>query len=309
MTSKRNSRAFAQNEGDGDASHQNYQHHQPSSTASYRTRSSRNASNEDLRSNTSEEGDSEGNSMNKREKTVAMRCHTGPVTAKDMSLSATGEVNVTTMTEALEGYPPAPCKDRPLNFGVVVPGFYRSSYPKPEDYGYLRSLQLRTIVTLVKDDDVDRELGDFVTREGIRHVIIHMKGTKKETIPEQTMASIIHVLQEKRHWPIMLHCNHGKHRTGCVIAAMRKISGWSNREALDEYTSYAAPKARDCDVEYITGFQPAPFIRGQSIAEGSRFTPVQARNFRRAVVVTMLVLGLWFVSGASLVSRRRQLLR
>lgn len=166
MTSKRNSRAFAQNEGDGDASHQNYQHHQPSSTASYRTRSSRNASNEDLRSNTSEEGDSEGNSMNKREKTVAMRCHTGPVTAKDMSLSATGEVNgelntprtakkssrdanycsVTTMTEALEGYPPAPCKDRPLNFGVVVPGFYRSSYPKPEDYGYLRSLQLRTIV-------------------------------------------------------------------------------------------------------------------------------------------------------------------
>ena len=50
------------------------------------------------------------------------------------------------MTESLTGYPPAPLKDRPLNFGVVVPGFYRSSYPKPEDYSYLQSLHLKTIV-------------------------------------------------------------------------------------------------------------------------------------------------------------------
>ena len=162
--------------------------------------------------------------------------------------------------------------------------------------------------TLVKDDNVDPELGEFVTHEGIRHVIIHMKGTKKETIPEQTMASIIHVLQEKHHWPIMLHCNHGKHRTGCVIAAMRKIYGWSHRNVIDEYTSYAAPKIRECDIEYINSFQAARFVRGVSITERSRFTPVQARNFRRALVVSMIVLCLWFVSGWSLVSNRRQTL-
>ena len=91
MTSKRNSRAFVQDESERDSCHQHQ--HQQSSTASYRTRSSRNASNEDLRSNKSEEDDSKSNgSMEKREKTVVMRCPTGPVTAKDMTLSATGEV-------------------------------------------------------------------------------------------------------------------------------------------------------------------------------------------------------------------------
>jgi hypothetical protein len=35
---------------------------------------------------------------------------------------------------------------RPLNFGIVVPGIYRSGYPQTEDHDYLRSLGLKTIV-------------------------------------------------------------------------------------------------------------------------------------------------------------------
>lgn len=43
-------------------------------------------------------------------------------------------------------YPAAPLEGRPLNFGVVIPGLYRSSYPKPQDYEYLKSLELKTVV-------------------------------------------------------------------------------------------------------------------------------------------------------------------
>lgn len=43
-------------------------------------------------------------------------------------------------------YPAAPLEGRPLNFGVVIPGVYRSSYPKPHDYDYLKSLELKTVV-------------------------------------------------------------------------------------------------------------------------------------------------------------------
>jgi len=34
----------------------------------------------------------------------------------------------------------------PLNFGVVVPGVYRSSYPTAEAYGFIRILKVKTIV-------------------------------------------------------------------------------------------------------------------------------------------------------------------
>jgi hypothetical protein len=35
---------------------------------------------------------------------------------------------------------------RPINFAIVIPGFYRSGYPQAEDYKYLKSLGLKTIL-------------------------------------------------------------------------------------------------------------------------------------------------------------------
>lgn len=47
---------------------------------------------------------------------------------------------------AVSTFAPAPMAGRPDNFGEVIPGVYRSSYPKIEDFGYLRDLNLKTIV-------------------------------------------------------------------------------------------------------------------------------------------------------------------
>ena len=38
----------------------------------------------------------------------------------------------------------------PLNFGTVIPGkLYRSSYPLPENFGYLAELKLKTILCVI----------------------------------------------------------------------------------------------------------------------------------------------------------------
>lgn len=34
----------------------------------------------------------------------------------------------------------------PANFGVIVPGVYRSSYPKEADFDFIKSLKLKTIM-------------------------------------------------------------------------------------------------------------------------------------------------------------------
>jgi tyrosine-protein phosphatase SIW14 len=39
-----------------------------------------------------------------------------------------------------------PTESRPANFGIVVPGVYRSSFPQTEDYGFIEGLKLKTIV-------------------------------------------------------------------------------------------------------------------------------------------------------------------
>lgn len=39
-----------------------------------------------------------------------------------------------------------PVEGRPANFGIVVPGVYRSSFPQSEDYSFIGGLKLKTIV-------------------------------------------------------------------------------------------------------------------------------------------------------------------
>ncbi|KAL6864528.1 tyrosine phosphatase family domain-containing protein [Trichoderma novae-zelandiae] len=204
-------------------------------------------------------------------------------------------------------FPLAPMDGRPVNFGLVIPGVYRSSYPKKEDFGFLKGLKLKTIVTLVKKDEPDPDLEAFVAANGIQQVIFNMKGTKKEPIPPSTMAAILEIVLDRQNYPLVIHCNHGKHRTGCVVAAVRKLSGWKLERALDEYKSYATPKIRECDVDYITSFQPSSLemIRIRPArGENGRFSPLQVRSFIRTLVFTVVVTSIWLFSGSRMAVTR-----
>ncbi|KID96688.1 tyrosine phosphatase, partial [Metarhizium majus ARSEF 297] len=188
---------------------------------------------------------------------------------------------------------------RPVNFGVVFPGVYRSSYPKPEGYDFLGSLGLKTVVTLVKKDEPDHGLESFLATNGIRQVIFNMKGTKKEAIPMSTIRSILELVLDQKNYPLLLHCNHGKHRTGCVVAAIRKLSGWQLDAVVDEYRAYAEPKVRECDVDYISAFPCGPLQSMYDLyGEPARFSPVQVRTFFRGLLFTSFVMVVWLVSGS-----------
>lgn len=145
-------------------------------------------------------------------------------------------------------------KYRPTNFGVVAPGIYRSSFPISEDFQYLQSLQLKTILSLVKKD-FSLEFQDFVKSNNINHIVLDMIGTKKVEISEAMMKNIISIALDQSRYPILIHCNHGRHRTGCAVAAVRYVKGWELKNTLQEYHDFAAPKARQCDINYITNLQ------------------------------------------------------
>ncbi|KAM3556315.1 hypothetical protein MY1884_005138 [Beauveria asiatica] len=197
-------------------------------------------------------------------------------------------------------YPLVPLAGRPLNFGVVVPGLYRSSYPKQHDFGFLQSLKIKTIVTLVRKEELQTDLATFANTNGIRQVTFDMKGTKKEAIPLDTMAAILQLALDKRNYPLLVHCNHGKHRTGCVVAATRRIAGWEVDPALDEYRAFASPKVRECDIDYINAFQSSLIPRFED--ETCLHSPVQVRTFVRTLLFSTVVVVIWIVSGTQIAS-------
>ncbi|KAI6084320.1 tyrosine phosphatase family-domain-containing protein [Hypoxylon rubiginosum] len=144
----------------------------------------------------------------------------------------------------------------PTNFAVVLPGLFRSAYPEAADFPFMQTLNLKTIVTLV-GKELPQEFQDFIHANGITHNVFDMVGTKKATIPIKTMQSILSIVNDRKNYPLLIHCNHGRHRTGCVIGALRKIHEWDTTSIILEYTKFAEPKAREADVKYLTDFKPS----------------------------------------------------
>lgn len=171
---------------------------------------------------------------------------------------------------------------------------------------------------------VDKELPEtflpFMNANNIQHRHITMQGTKKETIPIQTMAAILEVVHNKRNHPLLIHCNHGRvcpplpklnrltqafldhqltclqHRTGCVVALVRKIQNWDSERVLDEYRAYAAPKIRECDVEYITKFQTTEVqhLALAPLAETFPVQPVMDLRRIRFLLASIFAIFLWW---------------
>ncbi|KAI0125099.1 tyrosine phosphatase family-domain-containing protein [Xylariales sp. AK1849] len=179
---------------------------------------------------------------------------------------------------------------QPQNFGFVIPGVYRSSYPQSQDYPYLRGLKLKTIITLVQ-----RELPEgfqtFMDENGIRHQVFGMTGTKKEEIPLAMMRSIIGLVIDKRNHPILIHCKQGRHRTGCVVGVLRKFHGWDTHSVLAEYEKYAHPKVRETDVKYLSDFKMANLRH--VVARKLEDQPLTISQFLFLVIVAAISLCVW----------------
>lgn len=192
---------------------------------------------------------------------------------------------------------------RPINFGIVVPGaVYRSSFPMTEDFHFLGTLGLKTVISLVKKD-FSPEFRAFIKEQGIHHVVIDMQGTKKVEISEAIMRSVLEVALNKANHPLLIHCNHGKHRTGCAVAVIRHVAGWRVDSIVKEYQGFAEPKVRECDIKYITEYEVSRLEGLFTETPRSRNAVLTSWKMCKYIVGTALALSFW-ISTALFLERR-----
>jgi len=65
----------------------------------------------------------------------------------------------------------------PDNFHHVLPGLYRSSFPRPEHFEYLGRLGLKSVLTLTQEE-LPSGHQDFLRHHGIQHFHVGMPGNK-----------------------------------------------------------------------------------------------------------------------------------
>lgn len=140
----------------------------------------------------------------------------------------------------------------PENFAPVVHNIYRSSFPQANNFSFLKRLKLKSILCLIPEEypDMHRE---FLAEEGIKLFQLGLSGNKEPfvVISHDLITEALKIVLDPENQPILIHCNRGKHRTGCLVGILRRLQKWSLTIIFDEYRKFAAPKERPMDQQFI----------------------------------------------------------
>jgi tyrosine-protein phosphatase SIW14 len=151
----------------------------------------------------------------------------------------------------------------PRNFGAVTDHkVFRSAFPQDRNLDFLDFLGVKTLLCFV-DTDPSEGYTEFVRTNNVTRLRIDISPNKEGKV-KTTVDSICEallVVLDATNYPLYIHCNQGRHRTGCVIACMRKVQGWPMEAIVAEYETYSNPKMRDGDLEFIRNvFQPESLL-------------------------------------------------
>ncbi|EST04575.1 Protein-tyrosine phosphatase, SIW14-like protein [Kalmanozyma brasiliensis GHG001] len=140
----------------------------------------------------------------------------------------------------------------PDNFAMVNSHVYRSSFPKKKHFPFLRTLGLRSVLTLILEEYPETN-STFLDTNGITFFQFGIPGNKEPfvSIPTDKITAALVTILDRRNHPMLIHCNKGKHRTGCLIGCLRKLQQWSLTTIFDEYRRFSWPKSRSMDQEFI----------------------------------------------------------
>ncbi|KAF3905361.1 hypothetical protein ABW21_db0200792 [Orbilia brochopaga] len=72
----------------------------------------------------------------------------------------------------------------------------------------------------------------------------------------ESMRQALELLLDTRNFPVLIHSNKGKHRSGVLVACLRKcLQNWAFGSVKSEYHYFAGEKGK-ADIEFIEKFKP-----------------------------------------------------
>jgi tyrosine-protein phosphatase SIW14 len=168
------------------------------------------------------------------------------------------------------------------NFGQMDERFYRGARPKPEDFKYLASLGIKTIIDLTEDPKQEEKTA--VESLGMTYINIPM--VEKQYPTEEATNSFLKVTNDPNTGKFYVHCAGGRHRTGAMGAVYRYQNyNWNydqvyaEMKQYDFYTSWGHGAFKEFVKDYYDHLQAARLATAQSTPATDGVT-VQSKDKR-----------------------------
>ena len=156
-----------------------------------------------------------------------------PALTQTVEVKPVEEAKPALPTESKPRLAPENCKIR--NFGKVTNQYFRGAQPKPEEYGQLAALGVKTVIDL--RNDAEKSAKTQVEAAGIRYLNLAMSDT--EYPPKEVVQRFLELVQDQANFPIFVHCRGGRHRTGIMTAVYRMtFEGWDVEKAYTEMKNF-----------------------------------------------------------------------
>ncbi|KAK6457198.1 tyrosine phosphatase family-domain-containing protein [Scheffersomyces xylosifermentans] len=206
------------------------------------------------------------------------------------------QISTESRSETISRFYPRPQYVPPLNFSLVEDKIYRSGFPMPINYPYLKQLGLKTIIYLgdlgheskkKKKDKKDKDKSEKSEKKKDKHGTAEIMAQYQEWITttditfhnlrmessqepfnrpdehqqaQESLAIALQLILNKDNFPMLIHSNKGKHRTGLLVGLMRKLlQGWCMSGIFEEYEKFAMGKS-EFDLELIELWQPELWV-------------------------------------------------
>jgi tyrosine-protein phosphatase SIW14 len=123
------------------------------------------------------------------------------------------------------------------NFHQVNQNLYRGAQPGAGGIQKLKELGVKTIINLRGADEGTEAEERDARSAGINYFNVPLDGLGRPS--DEKVLKILALINDAKNWPVFIHCNHGKDRTGTIIACYRiSHDGWTLDEAMKEAKRY-----------------------------------------------------------------------
>jgi protein tyrosine/serine phosphatase len=126
-------------------------------------------------------------------------------------------------------------KIRIKNFGRASENYFRGAQPEDRDFPDLAALGVKTVIDLTKDGRKDEQY--LVQLAGMKFFRIPL--TTSEAPPAAAVNKFLSIVNDPANWPVFVHCQGGRHRTGVMTAVYRMTKdGWNADRAYQEMKQF-----------------------------------------------------------------------
>jgi protein tyrosine/serine phosphatase len=126
-----------------------------------------------------------------------------------------------------------------INFSEVVKGkIYRSGEPALWEYeGFAKKYGIKTIINMQTDMvAVEAEIAE-AAKHGIKVISLPIVGYLYPT--DKDISKIYKELTDKKNYPVLIHCYHGRDRTGLLVGFYRVFKqNWGVEQAYSEMLKF-----------------------------------------------------------------------